>query len=278
MSGEETRAAANDGRARRRPPAFGGPPPSWRWIAAAAIVAVGATLAFVLPGATQPQPTRPPAGQGFEPGGPAIAPPADLLQGAPRAEERIPAPPEPRPAPPPRPVQQDVTQPPEPAQQNQTAPTQPALSQAEAELVLTLIRSTLAAVHHANETENYTVLRDLGAPGFREANSATKLAGIFAPIRQLGIDLAPALYLDPQLSQATLTQEGMLYLTGTLATRPVPVSFELLFQAVNNVWRLFGISLRPIQAQDSAPAGPPASGQIQDPPGEAAQGAEQEPR
>src|SRR4051812_18904799 len=45
--------------------------------------------------------------------------------------------------------------------------------------VLILIRSTLLALDHANRTGNYTVLRDLGAPGFYTANTAARLAEIF---------------------------------------------------------------------------------------------------
>lgn len=45
--------------------------------------------------------------------------------------------------------------------------------------VLILIRSSLLAVDQANKTGNYTVLRDLGAPGFQAANTATQLGEIF---------------------------------------------------------------------------------------------------
>jgi hypothetical protein len=40
--------------------------------------------------------------------------------------------------------------------------------------VLILIRSTILALDQANKTGNYTVLRDLGAPGF-QANTAARL-------------------------------------------------------------------------------------------------------
>jgi len=45
--------------------------------------------------------------------------------------------------------------------------------------VLILIRSALIALDQANKTGNYTVMRDLGAPGF-QVNSAARLAEIFA--------------------------------------------------------------------------------------------------
>ena len=55
--------------------------------------------------------------------------------------------------------------------------------------VLTLVRSTILALHHANITGNYTVLRDLGAPGFQSANTAARLAEVFADLRGRNFDL-----------------------------------------------------------------------------------------
>src|SRR5215472_16903785 len=65
--------------------------------------------------------------------------------------------------------------------------------------VLILIRSTLLALDHANKTGNYTVLRDLGAPGF-QANTAARLAEIFASQRKDNIDLSGVVVLEPQLT------------------------------------------------------------------------------
>jgi hypothetical protein len=42
------------------------------------------------------------------------------------------------------------------------------------------IRSALLALDQANKTGNYTVLRELGAPGFQAANTAARLSEIFA--------------------------------------------------------------------------------------------------
>ena len=44
--------------------------------------------------------------------------------------------------------------------------------------VLILVRTSLLALDQANKTGNYTVLRDLGAPGF-QANSAARLGRDF---------------------------------------------------------------------------------------------------
>jgi hypothetical protein len=132
---------------------------------------------------------------------------------------------------------------------------QAAVTRANAELVVTLTRTALVAVHQANVTGNYTVLRDLGAPDFRDRNSAADLAAIFASIRQLKIDLSVAVLLDPQISQATMTDRNLLHVVGALATKPVPVRFELLFQPLAGTWRIYGVAIVPVQGE-GAPAAP----------------------
>jgi hypothetical protein len=146
------------------------------------------------------------------------------------------------------------------------APAPPSLSRSDLELVVTLLRNTLVALHQANITGNYTVLRDLGAPGFRDSNNAARLAEIFTQIRAREVDLSRVVLLDPQLTDARINPDGMLYLAGALATEPVSVRFELLYEAVEGVWRVFGISiapetgLQPGAAPGAAPgATPPAA-------------------
>ena len=61
-----------------------------------------------------------------------------------------------------------------------------------------LIWSAMAAVDQANQTGNYSVLRDLGAPSFQANNSAATLATIFTGLRNQGVDLSYTL-LDPRI-------------------------------------------------------------------------------
>src|SRR6202000_2640729 len=65
--------------------------------------------------------------------------------------------------------------------------------------VLMLIRSTLLALDQPDKTVNYTVWRDLGAPGF-QANTAARLAEIFAKQRGDKLDLSGVAVIDPQLT------------------------------------------------------------------------------
>jgi len=53
--------------------------------------------------------------------------------------------------------------------------------------------------------------------------------------------ITPQLTEAPGLDQA----KGMLHLKGYFPGDPVQINFELLYQAVNGQWRLFGISVQP---------------------------------
>lgn len=114
-----------------------------------------------------------------------------------------------------------------------------------------LVWSTLVAVDHANSTGNYSVLRDLGAPGFRDANDAARLAAIFAKLREPDIGLGRAVLYAPEYSEPPQIQEnGMLRLTGVIPMRPEGVLFDMLFRHVEGEWRLFGVGIAPEEPRE----------------------------
>jgi hypothetical protein len=125
--------------------------------------------------------------------------------------------------------------------------------------VLILIRTTLLALHQANETGNYTVLRDLSAPGFRDANTSARLAEIFASQRNAKLDLSGVAVLDPQLTLLPqIESNGMLRMAGFFPSVPTQVNFELLFAPVEGRWRVFGIGVNLGSSTPVAPAPDPA--------------------
>ena len=72
-----------------------------------------------------------------------------------------------------------------------------------------MIRNTVIAIHQANVTGNYTVLRDLGALGFYVDKSATDLSDFFRPLREAKIDLTDTVIQEPLLSeQPKLSNDG----------------------------------------------------------------------
>lgn len=130
--------------------------------------------------------------------------------------------------------------------------------------VIILTKAALIAVDQANKTGNYTVLRDLSAPGFASVNNAARLAEIFASMRRDKIDLSGVLVLDPQLTTLPeIDKNGMMHFSGFFPSAPAQINFELVFAPVEGQWRLFGISaklgsLNPV-APTPAPAPAPAA-------------------
>jgi hypothetical protein len=122
--------------------------------------------------------------------------------------------------------------------------------------VLMLVRSTLLALDHANKTGNYTVLRDIGAPGF-QSNSAARLGDIFAKLRNDNLDLSGVAVIDPQLNLLPqIEANGMMRMAGFFPSVPAQVNFDLSFAPVNGQWRLFGISVSIGQSGPVAPEPP----------------------
>jgi hypothetical protein len=133
-------------------------------------------------------------------------------------------------------------------------------------LATLLIKNTLVAVNQANLTGNYTVLRDLSTPGFRQLNSAADLGTIFANLRQNKIDLSPIVLMDPVITAAKFSKEQkQLRLKGHFPSEPMQVEFELIFQQANPAgWIIHGISVGTTKAgavsnQDPADAEQPSA-------------------
>lgn len=130
--------------------------------------------------------------------------------------------------------------------------------------VIILIKSTIMALQHANQTGNYSVLRDLGSPVFRERFDQASLTAIFADLRRRGVNLSLIMQLPPNLTkQPEITEGNELRLIGNFPTQPLQVQFEMLFLQLDGVWRLNGLSVDavPVQAAAIAPANPQASAQ-----------------
>ena len=122
--------------------------------------------------------------------------------------------------------------------------------------ILRLVWSSIAARVHANQTGNYSVLRDLGAPSFQANNTSATLGGIFQALRNQQVDLSYALVVTPNYEfPPAIVQGGLLRVRGIFPLRPAAIAFDLLFQNVTGQWRLFGVAVAPIAAQQPQPGG-----------------------
>jgi len=126
------------------------------------------------------------------------------------------------------------------------APATPTPSVPPAIAVLAMVRSTLLAVDHANRTGNYTVLRDLAAPQFRDANSAARLAQIFGPVVTQSIDLLAVAVAEPAYNKpAAINAEHKLHVGGVFRIPPKAAAFEIMWEPVGAQWRLFAVGIQP---------------------------------
>jgi hypothetical protein len=107
-----------------------------------------------------------------------------------------------------------------------------------------LIRNTLIALNQANQSGNYSVLRDLGSPAFQRFNSAAALAEKFSALRKAKVDLTPIFYFHPQLTKQPALQDGrFLRLIGHMPTKPQQINFDLAYQNVDGQWLLVAIAV-----------------------------------
>jgi hypothetical protein len=141
---------------------------------------------------------------------------------------------------------------------------QPQVAMPDAEKIVLLVRTTLLTLNDALRTGNYTVLRDKGAPGFRDANSAARLGQIFASLAATGVDLSVVSVMTPQLSEAPLLDQarGTLNLKGYFPTTPTQIDFEVLYQSVNGHWQVFGLSVQPVKAAQAPQVGSAQDGTV----------------
>jgi hypothetical protein len=142
----------------------------------------------------------------------------------------------------------------------------PRLSMPTDDKLIMLINSSLIALNQANATGNYTVLRQMAAPGFQQANSPERLSKAFTELRSRNLDLTPILLFQPKLyRRPVINDRGMLRVTGFFPTSPERVNFDLIFQPVQGKWRLYGIAANTQRVQPTQgapqPQGAPAPAQ-----------------
>lgn len=121
--------------------------------------------------------------------------------------------------------------------------TQSSISPDDPRLIL-MIRNAVIALNQANQTGNYSVLRDLGTPNFQMSNSTARLGEVFAALRTRKVDISPIMFFNPKLLSRPSMQDGqVLRLTGFFPTTPEQVNFDLAFQLFGDQWMLAAISV-----------------------------------
>ena len=130
--------------------------------------------------------------------------------------------------------------------------------------ISSLVRSTVLAVHHANITGNYTVLRDLGDNYFRTVNTAVRLGEIFSKIRLSDLDLAKTVLFDPFMTKKpVISPNKVLLIEGYFPTEPLGVVFKMGFRHEFGRWRIFSLSIgaQPLESLRTARRNPSPGGE-----------------
>lgn len=147
-------------------------------------------------------------------------------------------------------VAQDKPKQPLTAVKQDTTPAVPQLSVPPAETLVLLIRLSLLTLNDAIQTGDYSVLRERGGPGFRQANSAAKLARIFTTLEAQRPDLAVVAVRTPLLSEAQVVgPQQLLHIKGHFPGQPLQIDFDLTYEPAEGQWQLFGLSVGAVAAQ-----------------------------
>ena len=147
-----------------------------------------------------------------------------------------------------------------------SAAPKPGEMQMSAVTLTVIIKDAIIALNHANMTGNYSVLRDMGTPVFRENFDQTALAAAFANLRARKIDLSPAYFLSPNLTKKPeLNKDNELVLVGFFPTQPLQIQFELRFMQLDGRWRMAGIGVDAVPPSASQAAAAPAPAPAQQP-------------
>ena len=109
-----------------------------------------------------------------------------------------------------------------------------------------LLWSTIAAVDHANQSGNYSVLRDISAQGFQIQFNPARLTELFSGLRRLNVDLSNAFLVPPTYYEAPqMVSDDTFRARGIFQLRPIAIQFEVYYQWEQGRWKLFGVELKP---------------------------------
>jgi hypothetical protein len=151
-------------------------------------------------------------------------------------------------------VQQKIVR--RPGKGSGKGPTGP-ITTPSADVLVMMVRATLAGVNQANFTENYSVLHGMTTPGLQTRVTPAQFGKAFGSLRKQNLDLSPALVLQPQFSAPpSVSPQGVLRVAGFFPSRPLQINFAIDYLPIDGFWLIDGLSVSAMQvpADASAPA------------------------
>jgi hypothetical protein len=104
----------------------------------------------------------------------------------------------------------------------------------------------MAAMDHASDTGNFSVVAALGTAGFRSRNKPEALATVFTTLRNQRVDLSDTLLVAPSFELAPhMVTPNAFRMRGVFPLRPTAVAFDVIY-AWEGGWRLDAIAVLPI--------------------------------
>jgi hypothetical protein len=128
-----------------------------------------------------------------------------------------------------------------------------------------LIKGTVTALDQANATGNYSVLRDLGTPAFREKFDQGALAETFAEMKARKLDLSQALLANPNVTRRPEFRNGEMTIIGYFPAEPLNITFDLRFAQLDGVWRVASIGVDAVPPANQALAAAKAPAETRPP-------------
>ncbi len=112
------------------------------------------------------------------------------------------------------------------------------------DVLVMMVRGTLASVNHANFTGNYSVLHEMTTPALQARVTAAQFGRAFSDLRNQNLDLSPALVLNPQFtSTPSVTPQGALRLAGYFPSKPLQINFAIDYRPVDGFWLVDSLSV-----------------------------------
>jgi hypothetical protein len=125
-----------------------------------------------------------------------------------------------------------------------------------------MLRNTLSRVDYGNKTGDYHALYAALTPQVQQKVDVQKLADAMSGFRELKVDMAPALKIQPHYDRPPeMGTDGLLTMRGALGTQPRPIRFDLAYLRIAGDWRVQVLNLDTPPGQNAADAPKTANAQ-----------------
>jgi hypothetical protein len=108
-----------------------------------------------------------------------------------------------------------------------------------------MVKTALLTLNDANLANDYSVMNARLHPEFRKQAPADRLAGIFAPFRNVKVDYSAMLMHAPTYTDGPrVDADGLLVVKGYMETRPWRTTFDLAWRQSEGNWWLWRINVQ----------------------------------